>query len=113
VVTGVFSYRLRDGIDMEEYQAEAFRMFERLCSNAEFGFRDLKVYNAPDRYGLLVAQFDSVVGVRAWRDDPEHLPVQERGRREWYESYWGGHVVPHYEFDVQKGRQELPWEGHL
>ena len=107
MVTGIFIYRLRRGIDEDEYQAEAFRMFERVSSNPEFGLLDFKAYAGPDGESVLIASFESLEGVQAWRNDLEHLEIQERGRAEWYESYWGGRGVRHYEFDRQTGRHDL------
>lgn len=104
MVTGMFCYRFRAGIDLDEYQSEAFRMFELVSGNPAFGFVGLKVYAGDDGENVLIAEFESVDGLEAWRDDPEHLIVQERGRTDWFESYWVAELTPRAHFDRNSGR---------
>ena len=108
MITGIFCYRLRSDVDLEEYQAQAFRMFERVTGNPDFGLIDLKNLAGADGETVLLAQFASPEGIKAWRNDPEHLIIQERGRTEWFESYWGGEVIPRYTFDRESGRKDTP-----
>lgn len=108
MITGFFCYKLRPGVDMEAYEAEAFRMYERVASNPEFGFIDMQAFSGPDGENVLVARFETIEGIEAWRNDPEHLVTQERGRTEFFDSYWGGELIRHWEFDRATGRRELP-----
>ena len=103
----MFCYRLRPDIDMDEYQAEVLRMYERVSGNPDFGFVDLNSYEGPDGESVLIARFESMEGLEAWRNDPEHVVTQERGRTEWFESYWLAQLTPHVTFDRAKGRQVL------
>lgn len=90
---------------MDEYQAEAFRMYERLSGNPDFGLVSIKTFGADDGEMVLIAEFESSEGIEAWRNDPEHVPVQERGRNEWFESYWTAELKPRARFDRVNGRQ--------
>jgi hypothetical protein len=106
-ITGMFCYRYRDDIDMDAYQSEVMRMYERLTSNPDFGFVALHSYSGLEGDNVLVAEFSSYEGLMAWRNDPEHLKVQERARAEWFESYWTAQVVVRATFDRSSGRTEL------
>ncbi len=108
MVTGFFCYKLRADADMDAYKAETFRMYERVASNPAFGFVDLQAFDGPDGTNVLIATFETVEGIEAWRNDPEHVVTQERGRREWFESYWGGEIIRHWEFDQATGRRDTP-----
>jgi heme-degrading monooxygenase HmoA len=108
MVTGIFHYKLRADIDMAEYEAEVFHMYELVSGNPAFGLVDLQTFNGPDGDNVLVATFEHAEGIEAWRNDPEHVVTQERGRTEWFESYWGGEIIRHYDFDQATGRRETP-----
>ena len=106
-ITGMFCYRLRSDIDMDAYQAEVFRMYERLTGNPDFGFVSLHSYSGMEGDNALVAEFSSLEGLQAWRKDPEHLKVQKRSRAEWFESYWVAELVIRTTYDRQSGRTVL------
>ena len=36
---------------------------------------------------ITVSYWESAEALAAWREHPEHRAAQQRGRREWYESY--------------------------
>lgn len=93
---------------MAAYEAEAFRMYQRVAGNPEFGFVDLKSFKGEAGEEVLVATFESLEGIEAWRNDPEHVLTQERGRTEWFDSYWGGEIVRHWEYDRETGRRDTP-----
>ena len=115
MVTGIFVYRLRADADIDEYQQMAFRMYELVSGDPAFGFVSLNTFEAADGQSGLIAEFESAEGVAAWSRDPEHLAMQERGRTEFYESYWGAEAIRRYEFDrvggrrlVQEGERLMP-----
>jgi heme-degrading monooxygenase HmoA len=101
----MFVYRLRADVNLDEYQAAVFRMYELLTGDPAFGFVSLNTFDAADGQSGLIAEFESAEGVAAWARDPEHLETQERGRTEFYESYWGAEVIKRYEFDRVGGRR--------
>lgn len=105
MITGMFCYRLRPDIDMDEYQAEVFRMYERVTGNPDFGFVGLNTFTSDNGENVLIAEFESLEGLEAWRNDPEHLTTQERGRTEWFESYWIAELIPRASFDRIAGRR--------
>lgn len=109
-ITGMFCYRFRDDIDMDVYQSEVLRMYERLTGNPDFGFVALHSYSGMEGDNVLVAEFASYEALVAWREDPEHLKVQERARAEWFESYWTAELVIRATFDRASGRRVLRTE---
>lgn len=106
-ITGMFCYTYRDDIDMAAYEAEVLRMYERLTSNPDFGFLSLHTYTGTEGDNVLVAEFSSYEGLMAWREDPEHLKIQERARTEWFESYWTAELVVRATFNRESGRSVL------
>jgi hypothetical protein len=107
MVTGMFVFRLRDDIDLDEYQEQQFRMYELVTGNPAYGFVSINNYTSASGDTVLIAEFETLEGITAWRNNPEHLVIQERARTEWFEHYWGGEVTRLYEFDRQRGRVEL------
>ena len=63
---------------MSEYSADAARMVDRV--DAMPGFISMKRYVAGDGETITVARFGCEAALDAWRSDPEHLAVQERGQ---------------------------------
>ena len=84
-VVVLLSTRLRSDAPMREYSLDAAHMADRV--HAMPGFISMKRYVAQDGETITVARFSSVAALDAWRSDPEHLAVQERGRGQYYESY--------------------------
>jgi hypothetical protein len=105
VVTGMFVYRLRAGIDMDDYYQHVIRMYELVSGDPAFGFVSMNTFETADGQSGLIAEFESAEGVVAWARNPEHLEIQERARAEFYESYWGAEVIRRYEFDRVDGRR--------
>lgn len=40
-----------------------------------------------DGVGITVSYWDSLDSIQAWRDHPQHLEAQAKGRERWYESF--------------------------
>ena len=83
-VVVVFRSRLNEGVDAE-YEPEAARMVELVSSMP--GFLGIKTFAADDGERVSVIDFDSLEAEQAWRDHPEHLKTQQRGREEFYTGY--------------------------
>jgi heme-degrading monooxygenase HmoA len=81
----LFRIRLKDGIDTQEYQ----RVFEQMLASVSQspGFLGIEGYTGEDGTETAVARFDSAESLAAWRNKPDHLVVQQRGRDEFFASY--------------------------
>jgi heme-degrading monooxygenase HmoA len=86
VIVVLFSTVDRPEIDAEEYGRASARMHEIVASIP--GFISFNSYVSDDGEELLVARFDSLEALEAWRTDPEHLQTQEKGRSSWFKEYW-------------------------
>ena len=51
------------------------------------GFTGIEGYGGEDGSELAVAQFESTEALEEWRDHPEHVLAQQRGRDEFFASY--------------------------
>lgn len=51
------------------------------------GFISYKGYFADDGERVSIHEWESAEHLKAWREHPEHVKAQERGRREFYEEY--------------------------
>lgn len=81
----LFRIRTKDGIDAEEYQRVSEQMLALVAQSP--GFLGVEGYAAEDGTELAVATFDSPESVAAWRNQPDHVVVQQRGRDEFFASY--------------------------
>lgn len=107
MVLVMFRSRLRSDADLGELERMGQRMYAIASSMP--GFVSYKDFSAADGESLTVVEFDSHEQLLAWRDHAEHREVQERGRRDFFESY---HIVvcdPRraYRFGRDEGRIEL------
>ena len=68
-----------------DYAAAATRM-EALAATIP-GFLGLDSVRAPSGDGITVSYWADEAAIAAWRNHPEHLDTQARGRHEWYEAY--------------------------
>lgn len=107
MVVIVFRSRLRDGIDLPALEALAAEM--AAIATAMPGFLSYKDYAADDGELLTLAEFESEAALAAWRDHPDHLAAQERGRREFFADYQIQVCDPRraYRFSLADGRQQL------
>jgi heme-degrading monooxygenase HmoA len=86
VIVVLFSGVARPDIDAEEYSRASARMREIVASTP--GFVSFNTYASDDGEELVVARFDSLEAVEAWRNHPEHLATQEKDRSFWSREYW-------------------------
>lgn len=52
---------------------------------------------------LVVARFDSLESLEAWRTNPEHLETQQRDRAFWSQEYWAQACATVREYRWTKG----------
>lgn len=76
--------QLRAGADQTTYDALNVSMYEIVQRIP--GFIGASGYSSPEG-DLGVIRFESLESLRAWREHPDHLVVQQRGRSEFYASY--------------------------
>lgn len=81
-VAVIFSSEL--AVDDPAYAEAAARMIE-LASGMP-GFLGIESARS-DGLGLTVSYWENDDAVAAWRTHPEHLEIQARGRRDWYQWY--------------------------
>jgi heme-degrading monooxygenase HmoA len=67
------------------YGAAAERM-EQLAATIP-GYLGIESSRSADGTGITVSYWDTEASIAEWRDHPEHLDVQGRGRTDWYEWY--------------------------
>ncbi len=48
------------------------------------GFISVKMFTAEDGEVLALAEFDSLDALKAWKEHPEHVVAQQRGREEFF-----------------------------
>jgi heme-degrading monooxygenase HmoA len=87
MVLVTFKVTVREDVDQEAFHQTAGRMME-LVSKLP-GFRGIEWFGAlqDPRTQLALAQFDSHETVKAWKQNPEHLLAQKRGKEEFFERY--------------------------
>lgn len=85
MVIVLFKARVREGVDLADYESTFVRMVE-LASGMP-GFIDIEGYSAADGGELAVVRFESEETLLAWKNHPEHVATQQRGREEFFDSY--------------------------
>ncbi|MCW5656575.1 MAG: antibiotic biosynthesis monooxygenase [Burkholderiaceae bacterium] len=85
MIVVVFRSRLRDDLDPGPLEPLGARMAELAATMP--GFVSYKDYSAPDGENVTVVEFASEPELLAWRNHPEHVAAQERGRREFFAQY--------------------------
>ena len=99
MVIVLFENRLQAGIDEAEYE-QAFQRMLELASKMP-GFISIQGYSAADGAELAVVRFESEETLEAWRNQPEHLKTQARGREAFFDSYkiTVATIIREYDFD--------------
>lgn len=69
---------------IEDGYAEMAVLMEELAKKQE-GF--LGVESARSEIGITVSYWKDLESIKKWKQNLEHLVVQEKGRRDWYKSY--------------------------
>jgi heme-degrading monooxygenase HmoA len=84
VILVVIRSRIRSEAS-EEYAALATQM--RALATVQPGFLSVKSYYSEDGEKVTLHEWESEEHLRAWREHPEHLEVQQRGRDVLLEDY--------------------------
>lgn len=85
MVIVLFKAQVRAGVDLADYESTFIRMVE-LASEMP-GFIDIEGYSAADGRELAVVCFESEKALLDWKNHPEHVATQRRGREEFFASY--------------------------
>jgi heme-degrading monooxygenase HmoA len=85
MVIVVFRSRLRSDADLAALEVVGTRMYE--LGSAMPGFVDYKEFAAEDGETLTLVEFETEEQLLAWRNHPEHVEVQARGRAEFFSEY--------------------------
>jgi heme-degrading monooxygenase HmoA len=85
MVIAMFEHRLRADIDVAEWE-ETFARMVALASEMP-GLISIDGYESPDGMRLAVVRFESDEALQAWKNHPEHLQAQARGREAFFDSY--------------------------
>jgi len=103
----VFRARVREGADLEGLSALGQRMYE--LAAAMPGFISYKDFSASDGENVTVVEFASEAELLSWRNHPEHVAAQERGRTEFLNDYriQVCRVERAYGFSQAEGRVEI------
>ena len=84
MVMVVFRSKLRPGVE-KEFVELGDKMLE--IAESMPGFISYKVYHSGDGERASIIEFASAEELQAWREQPEHLAAQQRGRDLYYEEY--------------------------
>jgi heme-degrading monooxygenase HmoA len=85
MIVVIFRSELRADADGAAYEALAGRMWE--LAAAMPGFVSVDASTTSDGRELAIVKFEDEATLAAWRNHPEHLLAQDRGRQEFYRSY--------------------------
>lgn len=85
MIVVMFHIKLREDVDAAEYQRTSERMVELVSGMP--GFRGIEGFAGEDGRELAIARFDSEEAIQAWKNHPEHVCTQERGRVEFFDAY--------------------------
>jgi len=89
----VFRNRKRADLDAAAYAADADAMHRQ--ASAQPGFIAFKSYCADDGEVVAISEWTNEAAALAWRRASDHAAMQDKGRRDYYDSYtmFGG--TPH------------------
>ncbi len=85
MVIVVFRFHAKPNANLEELGALSGEMVA-LASKMP-GFIAVKDFSAQDGEGVVIAEFESLESVDAWKAHPEHVAAQGRGREEFFADY--------------------------
>jgi len=68
----------------EEYSQTAARLRE--LARKKYGCLDFVSFTEGDDE-IAISYWESLEQIKSWKQDPEHLSAQEKGKHRWYESY--------------------------
>lgn len=68
------------------YGEMAERMFA-LVSERE-GFLGMESVRGADGFGMTVCYWQTLEGIKRWKQEAEHQAAQALGQEQWYKNYW-------------------------
>lgn len=85
MVVALFCFRVR-----EESRAEFDETVHRMVGLVHQvpGFESMDLFRSEDGRTLAVTRFESEQALASWRNHPEHLVAQAKGRSAYFEDYW-------------------------
>jgi heme-degrading monooxygenase HmoA len=100
----VFRTHVKPQADLEKLNALNQQMVALVSTMP--GFFSLKDFSAQDGEFLVLAKFDSLESVDAWKAHPEHLAAQRRGRAEFFADYYiqACNVIRTADFTAESGQ---------
>ena len=84
-MTAVIFISTRSAADDEGYATAAEAMVELAARQP--GYVDIVSARGADRRGITVSYWASEAAALAWRDQPDHAAIRDRGRGLWYDDY--------------------------
>jgi heme-degrading monooxygenase HmoA len=102
MVVTVFRIHLRPGVDLVALEALGLRMVE--LASAMPGFVSYKDFAAADGENVSIVEFEDEASLRAWRNHPEHLEAQRRGRDEYFADFHIQVCQPLRDYRFEAGR---------
>src|SRR5207237_9794084 len=107
----IFKTHLREGADSEAYRKTSRRMHELVEQIP--GFISIKAYTGEDGEEIDLVRFANEEALRTWKEQPEHLEAQSRGREEFYARYsvQACEVVGDCEFRIDELERSLEADG--
>ena len=75
----------RTSDDDEGYYAAAAQM--DVLAASQPGYLGIDSVRREDGLGITVSYWQSDDAAKAWRDNPDHAAIRDKGRAQWYESY--------------------------
>ena len=98
MVVVIFRTRLKEGADQDALADLTREMRDRVQTIP--GFVSIKEFEAADREGVAIAEFETMAAAEAWRDHADHRRAQKQGRKEFFSRYrvQVGEVVRDYIF---------------
>jgi heme-degrading monooxygenase HmoA len=85
MIVAMFRTYLKPRANLDELGALHQKM-HAIVSNMP-GFISVKMFTAEDREVLALAEFDTLDALQAWKEHPEHVVAQQRGREEFFAAY--------------------------
>jgi heme-degrading monooxygenase HmoA len=85
MVIVVFCTRVKLQADFEALNALNQKMLAIVSRMP--GYLSMKDYSAQDGESVVIAEFDSLESVDAWKAHPDHVAAQRRGREEFFADY--------------------------
>jgi heme-degrading monooxygenase HmoA len=84
MIVAIFRTRVRHEV-ADQYKVECARIRE--IAHKQPGFISSKSYYNDDGEKIGIQEWESPEHLRAWRDHPDHLVAQRRGKEEFYQDY--------------------------